>query len=289
MPTFSVIIPTYNRIGFLKQAVRSVLDQTYRDYELIVVDDGSTDNTPSLVKSFGNCFSYVRQEHAGVSRARNTGIRHARAPFIAFLDSDDIWLPEKLQEGYRYICDHPEIAIHQTEEIWMRRGKRVNPMKKHQKRGGMIFIESLHQCMVSPSSVIMRRELFERFGLFDELLPACEDYELWLRITPEEPVGLIPRPLLVKHGGHRDQLSRRYWGMDRFRIYAIIKLLQSEISLPGDYAREARTVALTKSSILYEGALKRGRTDFADAMRAVIDGISRRSYNSINIGILLAG
>ncbi len=288
MPFFSVIIPTYNRYQLLKRAIDSVLSQTLSDFELIVVDDGSTDDTPGVAIEYEGRIIYIRQDNGGVSKARNRGIHLARSPYIAFLDSDDAWLPEKLKEQCHYINSNPDVLIHQTDEHWIRNGKRVNPMKKHVKKEGAIFLESLERCMISPSSVVIKGELFERFGLFDEDLPVCEDYDLWLRIAARERVGLIEKKLIAKYGGHRDQLSRRFWGMDRFRVYAIIKLLMSQSGeMKPEYTERARKTALIKSKILYEGAIKRKKFYFAETMRALMDGINENSYSNIDFEILL--
>ena len=223
MPLFSVIIPTFNRKEETARAVRSVLAQTLSDHEIIVVDDGSTDGTPLLREEFGGRIIYLSQKNSGVSSARNRGIRESSSRYIAFLDSDDLWLPDKLAAHREFLARNGGMAIHQTNETWIRKGRRVNPMNRHRKPSGHIFIASLDLCLVSPSAVCMERSLFDRYGLFDELLPACEDYDLWLRISSREPVGLIDRELTVKHGGHDDQLSKKFWGMDRFRLYAILK------------------------------------------------------------------
>jgi glycosyltransferase involved in cell wall biosynthesis len=271
MPHFSVIIPTYNRYGLLKRAVDSVLNQTFGDYELIVIDDGSTDETPGVAIEYEGRITYIRQDNGGVSKARNRGVHLASSPYIAFLDSDDVWFPEKLREQYDFIRSNPDILIHQTEEIWIRNGKRLNPMNKHKKKGGAIFLESLARCM-------------------DEKLPACEDYDLWLRITARERVGLIEKRLIAKYGGHSDQLSRKFWGLDRFRVYAIIKLLvHCSDEMNTEYIERARETALHKSEILYGGAIRRRRFYFADAMKTIMDCINENSYSNIDFGILLRG
>ena len=197
MPFFSVIIPVYNRCRPVRRAIRSVLGQEFRDYDLTVVDDGSTDETPLIGHEFGKVMRYIRQENSGVSRARNRGVEATDSAAVAFLDSDDEWLPGKLARQHRFMTENPECGVHQTGEIWVRRGKRVNPMRKHLKRGGMIFRDSLELCLVSPSAVVLRRDIFERYGLFDENLPVCEDYDLWLRISCREPVGLVDEGLVI--------------------------------------------------------------------------------------------
>jgi len=208
MPEVSVIIPTYNRSQKALRALASVLSQTFRDYEIIVVNDGSTDDTATALEPFFPKIRYLfHSNNRGVSAARNSGIRVSASPFLAFLDSDDYWLPEKLSTQVAYFKSIPRAVACQTEEIWLRRGRRVNPQKKHIKPTGDIFASSLERCMVSPSTVMLKRSLLDEVGLFDESLPACEDYDLWLRIACRYPIHLIKTFLAVKEGGHPDQLS----------------------------------------------------------------------------------
>jgi len=188
MPLVSVIIPTYNRALYLKEAIDSVLSQDFCDFELIVVDDGSTDATSDIIDSYNGAFRYICQRHRGVSAARNTGISHAKGTFVAFLDSDDLWLPKKLSAQVDFFREHPEALICQTEEIWIRNGTRVNSKKRHKKYSGDIFEKALPLCIVSPSAVMIKKNLFDLVGLFDESLPVCEDYDLWLRISARYPV-----------------------------------------------------------------------------------------------------
>jgi len=257
----SVIIPTYNRGWIIRAAIDSVLAQTYRDFELIVVDDGSTDETAKILQSYGPEVKVIRQANAGVSAARNAGIRSAEGALIAFLDSDDRWLPEKLRVQVDFFAFRPEAVICQTEEIWIRNGKRVNPKKVHKKPSGHIFKASLALCLVSPSAVMLRRELFDEVGGFDQTLPACEDYDLWLRISSRHPVYLLETPLIIKTGGHADQLSRMT-GLDRYRIRAIEKLLAT-----GDLTAPRRLAAiktlLRKAAIYADGCRKRGKIEEA--------------------------
>ena len=252
MPEVSVIIPTYNRRDFVREAIASVLTQTYQDFELIVVDDGSKDETQAVVREFSGV-RYVLQENRGVSSARNRGVALSSGRLLAFLDSDDLWQPHKLAKQVAFFVSQPDARICQTEEIWLRNGVRVNPHNKHKKPTGDIFTRSLHLCLVSPSAVMMRRDLFERMGGFDESLPACEDYDLWLRIAATEPVHLIEEPFVIKRGGHADQLSHRFWGMDRFRIAALCKLLDSNVLTP-EQRRQAEEVLRTK---VYDSGARR--------------------------------
>ncbi len=259
----SVIIPTFNRAAFVREAVASVLAQRDVDFELIVIDDGSDDNTAELLRDeFGSSVDVIGTDTRGVSAARNLGVHRSRGALVAFLDSDDLWLPEKLRVQVGFFAEHPEAQICQTEEIWMRHGRRLIPSNDQRKLGGRIFAPSLRRCMVSPSAVMLRRKLFDHCGGFDETLPACEDYDLWLRISRNTPIALIESPLVIRRAGHEDQLSRRYWGMDRFRIAALMKLLAQEV-LSTEQRQLAIEVLSEKCRIVAAGAAKRGRTEEA--------------------------
>ncbi len=253
----SVIIPTYNRADFVLEAIESVLNQTYQNFELIVVDDGSTDETEEKVqKSFPNKLSFIKQPNQGVSSARNTGIQSSNGDWIAFLDSDDYWLPKKLDIQTMFLQKNQSALICQTEEIWIRKDKRVNQKKIHKKHSGLIFEYCLPLCIVSSSSVIIKRELLDRVGGFDTNLPACEDYDLWLRIAKDHPIYFIDEPLIIKRGGRSDQLSHQYWGMDRFRVHALVNLLESNIL--NQAQKELTLLELEKKcNILIQGFLKR--------------------------------
>lgn len=259
----SVIIPTFNRRALVREAVVSVCAQRRTAFEIIVVDDGSSDGTPeALVQEFGSRIRIVATENRGVAAARNLGVRHSRGELLAFLDSDDLWLADKLAAQLALFTQQPETQICQTEEIWIRNGVRVNTCKHHRKPSGDIFAPSLRRCLVSPSAVMLRRTLFECVGGFDESLPACEDYDLWLRIARDTLVPLIDRPLVVKRGGHTDQLSRRFWGMDRFRVTALVRLL-AEGTLSPQQRAVTVTVLAEKCAILANGAARRGRHEEA--------------------------
>jgi glycosyltransferase involved in cell wall biosynthesis len=253
----SVIIPTYNRAWVLKEAIDSVLAQEFKDFELIVVDDGSTDNTGEILDSYEQDILVVRQSNQGVSAARNRGIAAAAGRLVAFLDSDDLWLPRKLSSQVDFFNSNPAAVINQTEEIWMRNGVRVNPKTRHHKFSGMIFERSLALCLVSPSAVMIKKNLFSEVGVFDENLPACEDYDLWLRISCRYPVDLIETPLIMKRGGHADQLSKAP-GLDKFRIQALKKIIESGQLEPDSYRAAVRTLQ-EKCAIFAAGCRKRGK------------------------------
>ena len=227
----TVIIPTFNRAATLERALQSVLDQTYPAQEIIVVDDASVDNTAEILEKYSSKINIITNSiNSGVSYSRNTGIQIARSEWIAFLDSDDQWDPYKLEKQKEYHEAHPGELISQCDEIWIRNGVRVNPMDKHAKRGGWIFEACVPLCIVSPSAVIIHKSIFENVGLFDVNFPACEDYDLWLRIAPHYEIGLLDEKLVTRYGGHEDQLSRKYWGMDRFRITAMEKHIDRDIN-----------------------------------------------------------
>ncbi|MGB5156040.1 glycosyltransferase family 2 protein [Desulfobacterium sp. N47] len=258
----SVIIPAYNREWTIKEAIDSVLSQKFDDFELIVVNDGSTDNTREVLSSYRNKITVIEQKNLGVSAARNKGIVSSSGNYIAFLDSDDLWLPGKLETQFEFFNNNPDTFICQTEEIWLRKGKRVNPGKRHKKLSGMFFEKSLELCMVSPSAVMMKRSLLDMVGLFDETLLACEDYDMWLRINCKYPIALIDTPLIVKRGGHDDQLSAMH-SLDKYRIQSINKLLKSDL-LSKDQQKAALKTLKKKCHVYTQGCLKRGRNDEAE-------------------------
>lgn len=275
MTAVSVVIPTFNRAAKVARAVASVLDQTFQDYEIIVVEDGSKDGTRDVLEQFGNRIRVIfHRKNRGVSAARNTGIQASCSPLIAFLDSDDHWLPEKLKTQVEFFRVHPGAVACQTEEIWIRMGRRVNPMKKHAKPSGKIFEPSLKLCLVSPSAVMLRRQVLDEVGLFDESLPACEDYDLWLRISCRYPIHLIPSPLLVKEGGSSDQLSACVEGLDQYRIRAMVKLIRSGALGPEQIDATIHELT-TKCTIYGKGCIKRGKIEEGEHYLALPETISK--------------
>ena len=257
-PLVSVVVPTFNRGWCLEEAIDSVLSQTYERYELIVVDDGSTDDTEKRLSQY-ETLTVIIQQNRGVSAARNRGIASSKGDLIAFLDSDDLWLPEKLAAQVAFFQANPEALVCQTQETWIRNGRRIHPKNHHQKESGIFFKRSLYLCLVSPSAVMMKKRLFEVVGGFDESLPACEDYDLWLRVGASIPIFLIDEPLVIKRGGHDDQLSSNP-GLDKYRIQSIKKLLESG-TLSRDQRKAAITVLQKKCEIYASGCKKRGRLE----------------------------
>ncbi len=257
MPFFSVIIPVYNRAEFLKIAVESVLAQDFSNFEIIVVDDGSTDNTKQVIESSpGAKIRYFYQENKGPSSARNLGIRQAKGQFLCFLDSDDRFRLNKLSAVYEYIKKYPEYKIFHTEEVWYKNGKYLCPKKNHKKPDGYIFEKALKICCISLSTAVIHKSVFEKTGLFDENLPACEDYEFWLRASLNFPVKLIPKHLTIKEGGRNDQQSKKIPALDRYRYEAIKKLIENQ-KLPKDKLDICLYYLEEKADIYTKGLLKR--------------------------------
>lgn len=268
----SVIIPTYNRSGLVQEAIVSVLRQREAPGEIIVVDDGSEDDTASALEKFLPKIKLVRCSHGGVSAARNAGIRASGGRWLAFLDSDDLWLPGKLGTQMDFLRRNPRFLICQTDEIWMRNGKRLNPKRYHRKPHGHCFNRLLERCLVSPSAVVMERVLFEDVGLFNEELAACEDYDLWLRIGCSHPIGFVGEPLVIKRGGHEDQLSETVPSLDRFRIKALAGLLRSG-RLTRLQAEQTLEMLRRKCRVYGEGCRKRGKMAEVCRIQALLEGI----------------
>ena len=270
----SVVIPAFNRIAVLRRAIDSVLAQTCPPGELIVVDDGSDDSTRELIAScYADTVKYIYQANHGVSHARNTGIKMAKGKWIALLDSDDEWHPEKLQLQLEALTRHPEYEFCHTNEIWIRNGIRVNAMNKHEKSGGYIFVRCLPLCVISPSSALIKKSVFDRIGFFDEGMPACEDYDLWLRYCSASPVLYIETPLINKYGGHEDQLSRKHWGMDRFRLHALKKIIASQ-ELSTAQFDAAVDMFHSKLNILMKGADKHRNNELKQACRSMLETVN---------------
>ena len=274
--TVSVVIPTWNRAHTISRALRSVMSQSHRPDEIIVVDDGSSDDTEALLnKQFAGCM-VLSQARAGVSAARNAGIRHASGTWIALLDSDDAWSPDKLARQLANASPEPGSRVVHCNERWLRRGQPLAQKAYHAKRGGDVFADCLRRCVISPSAALLHRSVFDAYGLFDESLPACEDYDMWLRITAFEPVAFVPEELVTKHGGHADQLSRTVPALDAYRIRALVKLL-SDTALDATRAQAARDELIRKRDIFLKGARKHGNEDDAKIIGAICERVLERS------------
>ena len=256
----SVIIPTYNRAAFLARTIDSVLAQSYKDREIIVIDDGSTDDTQALLASYADSIRTMSIANSGVSHARNVGIKAAKGAWITLLDSDDVWHPTKLERQMAYHDSHPSVFISHTNERWMRHDKEVKQKALHQKPKGWCFEANLSFCKIAPSTVMIAKEVFEKVGYFDEELVVCEDYDLWLRILREYEIGLVEEILTTKYAGHEDQLSFSYPAMDTYRIKALLKHQELEL---------VRKEITKKCEIISKGARKRGNIELAEYYESV--------------------
>lgn len=265
MTAISVIIPTYNRENFLGRAIRSVLRQTIACSEILVIDDGSTDQTAALVSSLREHSAipiyFFYQENMGPAAARNFGILRAQSELVAFLDSDDHWRKDKLAQQQKAMKESPGYLISYTREQWLRGGVNLNQKKKHLPRHGDIFNHCLQLCAVGMSTVMVRKELFTAIGLFSPMFPCCEDYDFWLRVSCRYPFLLVDKQLTIKEGGREDQVSYQYRiGMDKLRIHSIMRLLESV-----DLSQEQYGLALRelqqKCLVYSRGCIKHGKVD----------------------------
>ena len=256
----SIVIPTFNRIGSLPRALDSALNQTYQPSEIIVVDNGSSDGTTKLLRERYPSIRLLIEKKLGVSAARNKGIKHSKFQWIALLDSDDAWDKTKLEKQKNALASsQDQFRLVHTDEIWIRNGNKFNQMKKHQKFGGDIFNNCLSLCCISPSSVLINKNIFKEVGYFDESLPVCEDYDLWLKICSQEKILFINQKLTLKYGGHKDQLSKTYWGMDRFRIKSLENLILNYKLKPDQKINAIKTI-VKKLKIIVNGAYKRNNS-----------------------------
>ena len=253
----SVVIPTLNRINTLQRALDSVINQTHKPAEIIVVDNGSSDGTLKFLREQYPKITILTENKIGVSSARNKGIKKSINQWIALLDSDDAWHPRKLEIQTSMLDSAlKEYNLIHTDEVWFRNNKHINQMKKHKKQGGYIFERCLSLCCISPSSVLFKKNILDKVGLFDESLPVCEDYDMWLKICSSEEVLFAQDKLTYKYGGHKDQLSKSYWGMDRFRIKSIENIIKN-FDLTYKQKKQAKKELIKKLKIIINGAFKR--------------------------------
>jgi len=275
-PLVSVIIPTHDRLPFLREAVASVLAQSYRPLELIVVDDGSRDGSLEWLSAQPGLRALRLAERRGPSAARNAGAAVAAGEYLALLDSDDLFRPEKLARQVPLLEADPGLALCHSDELWLRDGRELRQGPQHEKRGGEIFEHCLPMCRISPSAALLWRSVFEALGGFDEELEVAEDYELWLRLTCQHRVGFVAEPLTVKRGGHPDQLSAKYGQIEKFRIEALRRVLARAPLTAGQRAAAVATLA-QKCEVYARGCEKRGRPEEAVRYRALValDGAPR--------------
>lgn len=200
MPRVSVVIPTYNSAAFLEEAIQSVLGQTYSDFEVVVIDDGSTDGTEYVVRSFGDRVSYLKQDNRGVSAARNHGIHKSQGNYVAFLDSDDFWLPGKLAEQIPLLDRDAELGLVYSDwRVTSEKGV-LEPsyLSNLAPASGYVFDELVRSGFILTSGTVVRRSCLDDVGDFDETLSIAQDYDLWLRICYRWKIALVNKPLVIK-------------------------------------------------------------------------------------------
>ena len=275
MPLVSIIIPVYNRADLLLRALKSIQAQTFQDFEILVIDDHSTEDIASVVKDFS--VRYFKTNGKGVSAARNTGVRHSTSELIAFLDSDDEWVPTKLEKQVQYLSQNPKCLLVHTNETWIRNRQVVRQNFKQQKSGGRIFSECTNLCIIAPSSILVRRSLLDRVGLFDETFPVCEDFDLWLRISATEDIGFLSEALTIKHGGHSDQLSMQYHSMDLWRVRALAKHLNNQDLTTNEQAA-LRMNLKHKCEILLKGFEKYQNFENADEVHGYFNRLKTQAH-----------
>lgn len=264
----SIIIPTFNRIDFLKKAIASVQKQTYKNYELIIVDDGSTDKTSEFLETLCD-IKIITQENTGVAAARNAGIKIASGEYIAFLDSDDIWLEHKLKTQVEWLESNPSIKWVHSNELWFRDGQEVKQLKKHQKGGADQFLQCIKECVISPSTVVIHKDLLAQVGGFDEEMVVCEDYDLWLKLTSIYEVGFIEDALIHRFGGHADQLSMKYFAMDYFRIKSLDWVFRNR-ELSESKSEAVKALLVKKAKRLLKGYEKHGNMSHHAQISAIL-------------------
>lgn len=221
----TVVIPVYNRTWLLKTAIESVLCQKYPLLQIIVVDDGSESSTFDALRPYMSLITYIRiDKNSGVSHARNVGIHNAKYEYIAFLDSDDIWLPNKLMLQISYMKEN-NLMISHTDEYWYKNNRFVNQKRKHKKYGGYILKDILDICRISPSSAVVHNSVFDKIGLFDENQSVCEDYDMWLRIANKYYVGYLEVKTIIKVAHDEPQLSLNTLHLEYYRLLSLTKFI----------------------------------------------------------------
>lgn len=212
MPKFSIVIPVYNRARYLKEALESVFAQSFKDYEVIVINDGSTDDSEAVVKSFGPAVRYEAQPNQGRSAARNAGIRLAKGEWIAFLDSDDKWLPDKLERQARYIAENADVAmVHGHVDVIGKDGNELPKLNQYLRdlwtksnRRPNSYEEWTLECRCLLSTVAIRTDCFKKVGLFDVKFAANEDLDLFLRMAASYKIGFLHGSSLAYYRVHEE-------------------------------------------------------------------------------------
>ncbi len=267
IPTVSIIIPTYNRAHLVDRAIQSVLDQTYQDFELIVVDDASTDNTEEVVKSFKDKrIRYIcLQKNKGGAAARNTGIEASNGEYIAFQDSDDEWLPEKLEKQMKVFENaSPEVGVVYTGFLRIKDGRESYiPYSWVTQKEGNIHKELLKGNFVTTQAAVVKKKCFEVAGMFEERLPCLQDWELWIRVSKYFHFKCIDEPLVTSY-----EVSDSISCNQRFLIIAQKLISEKHYK---DFSDSKKLLAQLQYSIgsllCQDGELKEGRSYFFDSLK----------------------
>lgn len=225
MPKVSVIIPTYNRCKYLNFAIQSVLHQTYANWELLVIDDGSSDDTSSVIQEYIGKDKRIRSfrlKNGGVARARSVGIKEAKGEYVAFLDDDDYYLPHKLELQVNYLEKNPQhIFVYGQADYVDSQGNYIKTVPGNPVR---TYGELIQESVIFPTTIMVRRSAFEEFGYFRSSLKTCEDYDMWLRIARKYPFAFISEPV-AKYRRHRNNVTHRihqvYSDENRVRKYLL--------------------------------------------------------------------
>jgi len=233
LPKVSVIIPAYNCAPFLPETLKSVFEQTYSDLEIILIDDGSTDDTQTVVAPFLDRIQYIRQDNKGLPAARNTGLRVAKGQFIALLDADDSWSPDKLERQLPCLADskvgivYSDFSVRYADGSFQPSYLANRPLVSE----GYILENYIQSRFLFPSTMVIRRQCFEEFGLFDEEMRACEDIELFARILTQWKAAGIDAPLVTRYEGTHNITSNSR-KINQYTILALRKVLSKELKLP---------------------------------------------------------
>ncbi len=278
-----VIIPAYERPHLLREAIDSVLAQTLTSLRLIIVDDASPLPLAEQMHLKDNRVKFLRlARNTGPGGARNAGVADGHAPFVAFLDSDDLWVSSKLKKQIAQFTGDPSLQWVHANEEWQRHGKTVLQRSEHRKQGGVFLERAFARCLIANSAVMFRRSFYEKHSGFNAHFPVCSDFELWLRMLADTPVGFMDEALVIKRAGDWQQVSSTP-ETDRYRVLALHRFYRQHKNIPR-FEKLASTLfdeAIYKCQILLKGAVKYGRPDRARKYQAWLTLLSARRTRPI--------
>jgi glycosyltransferase involved in cell wall biosynthesis len=257
MALVDIVIPAFNRPQLLEEAIASIRAQSFCNWRLFIVDDATPTALPETLKHNDARITLLRlQKNHGPAYARNYGAERGSAPLIAFLDSDDLWHPEKLSKALQAFERDPTLQWWHSNELWLRDGKPAKQKAIHQKQGGQFFERALERCLISPSAVVLRRSFFSAEKGFAPAFRLCEDYELWLRLLLLSPVGYSEEPLTIKRAGDWPQLSSAR-ELDRYRVLAMHRVWRLKGRwMPANWQSALLKECEKRCELLLQGARK---------------------------------